>query len=72
MRDYRYSNWPKDRSLPTEEQYTLAATRHMTACKKALERGYQGDQLMGLAFVMATYAPAIWLPYFAEDYKEPE
>lgn len=62
-----WAQWPDDRPRPTEEEYKLAAERYRADCNAMVERGYTGDGLCGLKFVMMTFARPCWWHYFFPD-----
>ena len=55
-----FLNWPKNIPLPTIEEYQAAEVRYQETVK---ENDFS-DYRCGLAFVIATYIPSVWLPFF--------
>lgn len=41
-----------------------AREKYEKDCEVDIKRGYTGDFLCGLEFVMATYNPQLWIHYF--------
>ncbi len=68
-----WSQWPKGIPRPTEAEWEAADKRYRAEMARARERGYYGDGLMGLSFMMATYNKEIWWGFFfPEEDETPE
>lgn len=59
-----WAQWPAYRPRPTEERMQRAREKYEKDCEVDIKRGYTGDFLCGLEFVMATYNPQLWIHYF--------
>lgn len=65
--------WPIDIPLPSAEECLVAEQRHRKERLDWEARTGEPDWTDGglcLTFMMATYNPLIWLPYFFPDRKE--
>ncbi len=65
-----WSQWPKDIPRPTEDEWYEADKRYRAEMSKARERGYYGDGLCGLSFMMATFNRTIWWGFFFPEEDE--
>ncbi len=61
-----FSGWPVGIPRPTIEEYHAAELRY----KKSIHENDFSDYGSGLSFVMSTYSPFVWLPFFSCDRKE--
>lgn len=65
-----WSGWPKDRPLPTLEQYKKAEEKYREEIRVNDKRlaidgkSDLSDWRMGLSFVMSTYSRFVWIGYF--------
>ena len=62
--DLVWAQWPTSVPRPTPEEWDAAVARYRKDMDDAIARGYYGDALMGLSFMMATYNREMWWPYF--------
>ena len=68
--DIQWAQWPKNIPRPTEAEWEAADKRYRAEMTRARERGYYGDGLSGLSFMMATYGRDIWWGFFFPEENE--